>query len=175
MAHSITCTDFLQQYSDYRDGLIPESERHRLEGHLAACRQCQAYDARVARGVIVLQNSGEIEPTGDLRRQLRERIAAGRRRELPWLPVYAGVFTAFLLVAAAGTIMWDGQETPIQTVAIDTAPLIVPLPAQTATRPTPFQGLDGPDESLVVPAFGADWHAPGADEEPYIMRPALTR
>ncbi len=172
MAHSLTCNDFLHQYSDYRDGMVPGPERHRLEGHLAACHQCQAYDARVARGVIVLQNSGEIEPSVDLRRQLRERIAAGRRREIPWFPVYAGVFSAFLLIAAVGLVMWDEQEIPIPVVAVDTAPPAVPIPAQYPTQPALFEGVD---ESLAVPAFGADWHAPGADEEPYIMKPALTR
>ena len=172
MAHSITCDDFLHRYSDYRDGVVQGPERLRLEGHLAVCRQCQAYDARVARGVMVLQNSGEIEPSTELRRQLRDRIAAGRRRELPWFPVYAGVFTAFLLIAAVGVVMWDEQEIPIQTVLIDTAPPIVPVPAQGLTRPALLVGVD---ESLAVPAFGADWRAPGANEEPYIMKPAFTR
>ena len=171
MAHSITCNEFLRRYSDYRDRIIQGQDRLRLEGHLAVCRQCQAYDAHVARGVIVLQNSGEIEPSRALRRQLRERIAAGRRREFQLFPAYAGVVVGLLFIVSLGVVLWDAEEAPLQTIVVDSTPT-APTPARAMARPAVL----GPrNESLAVPAFGADWRAPGADEEPYIMQSALTR
>lgn len=171
MAHSVTCKEFLRRYSDYRDGIIEGRERLHLEGHLAVCRQCQAYDARVARGVIVLQNSGEIEPSPDLRQQLRERIAAGRRRDFQFFPAYAGVLAGLLLIASLGVLLWETEDAPVQTVVADsTLPISEPLPPVVSPAT-----LNPTDASLAVPAFGADWRAPGANEEPYIIKPALTR
>ena len=173
MAHSVTCDEFLERYSEHRDGIIQGQDRLRLEGHLAVCRQCQAYDARVARGVIVLQNSGEIEPSNALRAQLRERIAAGRRPELPLMPTYAGVLAALVLIASVAVVFWDAPERQVQTIVIDSAPLADPVPpVSTVAQPAARGTLD---ESFTVPAFGTDWRAPGADEEPYIMKSAFTR
>jgi predicted anti-sigma-YlaC factor YlaD len=173
MAYSVTCNEFLERYSDYRDGIIQGQDRLRLEGHLAVCRQCQGYDARIARGIIVLQNSGEIEPSNTLKAQLRERIAAGRRPELPLMPTYAGVLAALVLIASVAVVLWDAPEPQIQTIVIDSAPPTTPvLPVSTTARPA---ALAPPEETFTLPAFGADWRAPGADEEPYIMKPAFTR
>ena len=171
MAHSVTCDEFLERYSEYRDATMPERERVRWQGHLAVCRRCQAYDARVARGVIVLQNSGEIEPSNALKAQLRERIAAGRRPEFPLLPTYAGALAALVLVASVGVVFSDTAEPPVQRIVIDSTPVeatAVNLMAQPVAS-------EQPDEDFTVPAFGADWRAPGADEEPYIMKPVFTR
>ncbi len=173
MAHSITCGEFLERYSEYRDEIIQGQERLRLEGHLAVCHQCQAYDARVARGVIVLQNSGEIEPSNLLKAQLRERIAAGRRPDFPLIPAYAGVLAALVLIVSVGVVLWDTPEPPVQTIVIDSTPATDPAPPfSTVAQPATITTTD---QSFTVPAFGADWRAPGADEEPYIMKPAFTR
>lgn len=173
MAYSVTCNEFLERYSDYRDGIIQGQDRLRLEGHLAVCRQCQGYDARVARGVMVLQNSGEIEPSNALKAQLRERIAVGHRPELPLMPAYAGILAALVLIASVVALLWDGPEPQVQTIVIDSTPPADPvLPVSTAAQ---LDALDAPEESFTVPAFGADWRAPGADEEPYIMKAAFTR
>ena len=172
MAHSVTCNEFLERYSDYRDGIIQGQDRLRLEGHLAVCRQCQGYDARIARGIIVLQNSGEIEPSNALKAQLRERIAAGRRPELPLMPTYAGVLAALVLIASVAVVLLDAPEPQVQTIVIDSAPITPALPVSTAAQPA---ARATPEETFTVPAFGADWRAPGADEEPYIMKPAFTR
>jgi predicted anti-sigma-YlaC factor YlaD len=176
MTRSVSCNEFLHRYSDYRDGVVQGRDRLRLEGHLAVCRQCQEYDASVARGVLVLQNSGEIEPSRTLSRQLRERIAAGRRRTsplFPLFPAYAGVLAGLLLIGSVGMMLVDRHEESVRVTAVD-SPAADPVPVSEPVLVRPAT-LTVPDTSLRVQAFGADWHAPGPDEEPYIMKPALTR
>ncbi len=52
----MTCLQFRERYSDYRDGLITsERELRRFQRHFAHCPACRRYDAAVRRGVLALQ------------------------------------------------------------------------------------------------------------------------
>src|ERR1041385_9458041 len=79
---AMTCTEFRDRYSDFRDGLITAPrDRRACERRLSLCAECRAYDTRVRRGVLALQASGEIEVSTDFRRRLdarlrRERVTA---------------------------------------------------------------------------------------------------
>ena len=172
MPNPITCAEFLARYSEYRDGLASNNaERQRFTDHVVACPKCRDYDAHVARGVMVLRSSGEIEPSPVLRRRLRDRIAAGRLEDLPLAPAYAGVLVSLMVIVAAAVLVWDSVPPASQPVVavIDTQNVLIPL--QTVQAPAPTHS----ESSLVVPAFGGGWRSPGADEEPYIMRAVLTR
>jgi mycothiol system anti-sigma-R factor len=59
----ITCAEAVRQLWDYLDGVVEESERERLEEHLAFCRRC----------------CGELEFADELRAFLGEHA----RDELP--------------------------------------------------------------------------------------------
>src|SRR5207248_2172462 len=76
----MTCAEFLQRYTDVRDGLITAPrELRRFERHLAHCAACRRYDTAVRRGVIALQAAGTIEPSREFRRRLDARLARERR------------------------------------------------------------------------------------------------
>src|SRR2546430_15073846 len=95
----MTCAEFLERYTDFRDGLITAPrELHRFERHLVRCAGCRRYDAAVRRGVLALQAAGTIEPSRDFPRRLDARLERERRaaREAP---ARAGVAVA--LVPAA--------------------------------------------------------------------------
>src|SRR5207244_7298212 len=52
----MTCAEFLDRYTDFRDGLITAPrELRRFERHLACCPACRRYDTAVRRGVRALQ------------------------------------------------------------------------------------------------------------------------
>src|SRR2546427_7741553 len=60
----MTCAEFLERYTDFRDGLITAPrELRRFERHLARCAGCRRYDTAVRRGVLALQAVERIEPS----------------------------------------------------------------------------------------------------------------
>src|SRR2546429_8545515 len=76
----MTCDEFLERYTDFRDGLITAPrELRRFERHLARCAGCRRYDTAVRRGVLALQAVETIEPSRDFRRRLDARLERGRR------------------------------------------------------------------------------------------------
>src|SRR3989475_898252 len=82
----MTCAEFLERYTDFRDGLITAPrELRRFERHLMRCAGCRRYDTAVRRGVLALQAAGTIEPSRDFRRRLDARLERERRaaREVP--------------------------------------------------------------------------------------------
>ncbi|MGH7646426.1 MAG: anti-sigma factor family protein, partial [Gemmatimonadales bacterium] len=71
----MNCTEFLERYSDFRDGLVTAlRERRRFERHLGRCASCREHDARVRRGVMALQAARTIHPSPDFRRRLDARL-----------------------------------------------------------------------------------------------------
>src|SRR2546428_8436812 len=96
----MTCAQFLERYSEYRDGLITAArEARRFDRHLARCPTCRRYDAAVRRGVLALHETDSIEPSAGFRRRLDARPAPERRGEPP-PPPRAGVAVALLLSVA---------------------------------------------------------------------------
>src|SRR2546427_5395380 len=76
----MTCAEFLERYTDFRDGLITAPrELRRFERHLARCAGCRRYDTAVRRGVLALQAVETIEPSRDFRRRLDARLERERR------------------------------------------------------------------------------------------------
>src|SRR5438552_16142389 len=104
----MTCAEFLERYTEFRDGLITAPrELRRFGRHLTHCAGCRRYDGAVRRGVLALQAAGTIEPSRDFRRRLdarleRERRAAG---EVP-----AGGGGAVALVSAAALALLAVQR-----------------------------------------------------------------
>src|SRR5260370_34886976 len=88
---AMTCTEFRDRYSDFRDGLITAPREQRAcQRHMALCAECRAYDTRVRRGVLALQASGEIEVSAEFRRRLDARL----RRERLTAALTAGAVRA---------------------------------------------------------------------------------
>src|SRR2546428_8030327 len=76
----MTCAEFLERYTDFRDGLITAPrELRRFTRHVAQCPACRRYDAALRRGVLALQAAQTIEPSPAFRRRLDERLARERR------------------------------------------------------------------------------------------------
>src|SRR5258708_13893404 len=76
----MTCAEFLERYTDFRDGLVTAPrELRRFGRHLARCTGCRRYDAAVRRGVLALQAVETIEPSRDFRRRLDARLERERR------------------------------------------------------------------------------------------------
>ena len=166
------CTDFLERYSDYRDGLIEDAALwERMSQHLLSCPRCMQYDARVARGVTLFKTLSDIRPSWAFRRRLASRLAdANLVLDEPVTPAPAGIMVALMLITAAALFVWESTAGPPQ-VAVEPAPTEVPLPVAVANPGPPFVSF----AHLSVPAFGAAWRAPGSGEAPLGIPATLTR
>ncbi len=77
MTPDMRCSDFLELYSDYRDGLITDPlEAQQIQQHLRRCSRCMDYDALVSRGVMALRATSDINPSFPALRRLENRLAA---------------------------------------------------------------------------------------------------
>jgi hypothetical protein len=150
------CSEFLEGYSDYRDGLITDARRlRRLRRHVTMCAACARYDGRVRDGV---QAFDEIEPSPGFRARLRSRLAAASRTP-PIEPVTlgaAGVAAALMLAAAVALLAYEGsrgsgevQAAPPRAAAFERSlPLVVvnpgvPFVTFTDLSVSPFQAVRG--------------------------------
>src|SRR2546430_13321238 len=121
---AMTCAEFLERYTDFRDGLITAPrELRRFERHLVRCAGCRRYDTAVRRGVLALQAAGTIEPSRDFRRRPDARLERERRaaREVP---ASAGVAAALELVAALAI----AAPARVPRPRVAPAPGLPPLP-----------------------------------------------
>jgi anti-sigma factor RsiW len=72
----VSCSQFLRDFSDYRDGVMDPSASSLVEEHLAACSGCASYARVVERGVAELQASPVVEPSEDFLSRLQYRLYA---------------------------------------------------------------------------------------------------
>lgn len=124
---SMECAEFLDRYTDYRDGVVTAPrDRRRFERHLATCETCRSYDTAVRRGVLALQGAGTVTPS----EQFRTRLDARLRREALTL---AGPLVSPRVGAAAGLLV----AVAITLLALQAARRPAPLEAH-ALPPVPF-------------------------------------
>ncbi len=166
------CSEFLELYSDYRDGLLAGTalERHMLH-HLAACSTCMRYDAQVSRGVAVMRAFSDLEPSRGFRGALDGRLAQARlTEEEPVLPGSAGLTVGLMVATAAALVIWGGwgkttPEPAPQAAAHAIMPVPPPpLPAVFANPRPPFVSF----ANLSVPAFDPETHTPGASDGTFV-------
>jgi len=145
----MTCLQFRDRYSDYRDGLITsERELRQFQRHFTYCAACRRYDAAVRRGVLALQAARHaIAPSPEFRRRLESRLARERPGE-PELPARAGLAAALLLAALLGLLALEGTR---RTELAQTAALPpVPFPKPVAHAGVPFVSFQDPRAGVVV-------------------------
>ena len=139
------CAEFLERYTDFRDGLLTEPcELRRFERHLARCPACQRYDSALRRGVLALQAAAPIEPSPDFRRRLEARLQQERRGG-PRVPAPAGVAAvaaALFVVAALALLALEG----VRRTEIARTPALppVPFPHPVVQAGVPFVSFQDP-------------------------------
>lgn len=70
----MTCTEFLDRYSEYDDSLVPPGEADRFRAHMAACDGCQRYDRVLRKGRMLARQLPGVEPSDDFVPRLRVRL-----------------------------------------------------------------------------------------------------
>ncbi|HKK07646.1 MAG TPA: anti-sigma factor [Gemmatimonadota bacterium] len=125
------CTDFLEGYSDYLDGLLSSSESERFEAHRRECPRCARYDRVVQRGLKICRSLPDVDPSPDFLPRLRHRIYH-LEDGIPFGQMRHGGSAALVAVAAVGLLAF--AWLPFAT----SVPVEVELPAVAARTPEPL-------------------------------------
>ncbi len=70
----VDCTQFLDAYSEFRDGLLTRELMQGHEAHLVACSSCARYDRVVEQGIRVFRDLPPVEPSQDFVPRLQHRL-----------------------------------------------------------------------------------------------------
>ena len=138
----MNCSEFLEIYSDYRDGRLENASVARsVREHLRDCEACMRYDAVVCRGVMALRSEDELEPS--------RRIAFRGLNMLPdsaepVSPVPAKFAGAMMIAAALALLLWPRAEAPIEAAPLaQVEPAPVPsLSVLPRPEPLPVRNID---------------------------------
>ena len=141
------CKEFLNRYTEFRDGLIAAPrELRRFQRHLAQCPVCRRYDASLRHGVAALQGVETIEPSTDFRRRLEVRLAH-ERASAAAVPARAGLAAAMLVLVALSLLVLEAGRRPQLAQAPALPPAAFPKPV--ANPGLPFVSFQDPRASVV--------------------------
>ena len=104
----ITCERFLDDYSSFRDGMLPTWEEVAFRAHTEECPPCARYHRVLSEGIELLQELPEMEVSDDFCARLQHRIWHEELETLRRRRGHSGRTTALVGVAAAAAGMAIG-------------------------------------------------------------------
>jgi hypothetical protein len=145
------CSQFLDGYSEFRDGVLGEAERAEYQQHLGTCASCGRYDRVIQRGVTIFRDLPGVEPSSDFMPRLQHRLyhvedemrASGHRT--------SGASSSLLLAIAAAIalVAWAPALRVRPPVVLRLAPVAAGAPKRAPEVPLLFRS--GP--LLAAPAY----------------------
>lgn len=143
------CADFLEKYSDYRDGLMAHVEAARMTDHIGDCASCARYDRVVVQGVDHFRAIPEAAPSTDFIPRLQHRIydlenQLTINRQRSGASAGLAVALALAIVLAA----WMPVVSPRQPAVVRLDPVAVSQPVKTERGPSLFLTAPLPPSDL---------------------------
>lgn len=133
------CTEFLELYSDYRDGLIADAGlAQRLDLHIVECSRCRRYHQLLTRATAALGSVDDISPSPQFRSRLRHRLAELASLGEPVMRPPARVAVALIMAAALGTFLFEHASRSPKPESIRVASAHPPMPMVVANAGYPF-------------------------------------
>ncbi len=154
----MTCQDCIAQVTDFLDETLSPIEWARHASHIERCASCARYHRVLRRGLGLVRDVAEIEPTPGFRTRLHRRLRGvneeRRRRERAASGAALVLVVAGLVALAAWVPIW--QE------------------AMQAQRATAFSLQADARPGLPPEMDMMDWWYPGLDGSAAVSRPAAT-
>jgi predicted anti-sigma-YlaC factor YlaD len=72
----VKCSDFLQELTNYLDGVMDDQTKTELEGHLSWCHNCYVVCDTTKKTIEIYRDSHLYELPDDLRGRLRSAIVS---------------------------------------------------------------------------------------------------
>lgn len=157
----MTCTEFVESFSDYHDGTATEAQVREAERHMSSCRRCRRYRDVVARGAALLRSLPPPDVREDFVPRLQHRLyhvdeeAALRRHSSSGANGLAVLGVVIVLTAVA----WSPTLRHGAPV-VELAPIVVSRPPVSRVRPVTFSALSAarPAAPSARPALWDDAH-----------------
>jgi hypothetical protein len=70
----VNCSEFLHDYSSFRDGLLGSERAGEFRVHMRGCASCARYDRVIGAGVELVREVDVVEPSSDFMDRLQHRI-----------------------------------------------------------------------------------------------------
>ncbi len=128
------CSDFLDNYSDFRDGTVEDPVLQQLLlAHREMCHRCTRYDDLIERGLARLRAAEPVEPSRQFRPALRRRLAASAQEPAALFPIPVRFVGSQAVAAAVATLVIEGLNRYGQ----ETDPLTPPARSMPVVRANP--------------------------------------
>jgi hypothetical protein len=128
----MTCAEFLQFCSDYRDDEVHDTTlRRALDEHLRACRRCRRLLAVMDGGLAAVREADDIAPSPGFRAELERRLGGEVAGRHTIMPARAGLAATFLVAAAVGLLLYEAfsHADPVrEPPAVAASPFPAPPP-----------------------------------------------
>ncbi|HLU24740.1 MAG TPA: zf-HC2 domain-containing protein [Longimicrobiales bacterium] len=158
----MTCQEFLARYSDYLDEQLEPLEAALCRAHMERCPSCARYDRVLRRGLALVRELPQIEPSSDFMPRLQHRLyhvdddlEMGRR---------ASGASAMVTLAIAGMLAAVAWSPLIRTepVTVELAPMEARAPAgaEARLRVVPLDEVAERVEAVDPPPGGSWWLTP---------------
>lgn len=144
------CQEFLDHYSDFRDGRLEDHRlARRMERHLAVCGPCARRHAALTRGAEALRSLPVPLPSRRFRAGLAHRLAGEVAIGDPIAPTRVGIAAAFLLAAAVALVLYEG----LAAHAFPQSTLPIAIADTTSLLDTPRPSANRVVVNFTLPAF----------------------
>src|SRR5690348_861089 len=135
------CREFREKHVGYVDDTLPAVDMEAMHRHLRSCYRCSRHDTAVRRGLLLVHNLPQIEPSADFMEKLADRIAAldapGTDVELSPYQLTTGAFAALAAgLALFGYVALEASHYFGTPQALMLPPVVATAPALPAPTPT---------------------------------------
>ncbi len=123
------CTEFVELYSDYHDGIASAGTVARMDQHVEECPRCRKYAHVMNEGVSVLRSVDGLDVPGDFEARLRHRLYHVDEEDTLLSHAHSGATAlAVLSIALVLTaVAWSPMLRPA-VPQVEVSPLVVSAP-----------------------------------------------
>ncbi len=136
----MTCSEFMEDYSDFVDEVLPSDHHDEFDAHRASCDSCGRYDEVYRRGMMLLQAFSSVDLDEEFQPRLETRIRQLQNEAAVARTMGSGGSTATVLSIAAVLLViawsplllfrpYDVELAPILVSSPGPRPLGIRLPA----------------------------------------------
>lgn len=145
------CHDFLEGYSDFRDGtVLDRSVRAQLRQHLLECSDCERHDRVLRAGLQALRSQDPFKTTLDLTTKIEAAVQASVGAEFPSVPRWAGLAALVMVLVGVALLAASVVESSMSGVEATPALQAVPYPRVVANAGVPFVTFQDPRAGVVL-------------------------
>lgn len=136
LVETMNCREFRDRHLAFFDNTLTDIELVEMHRHLGECTACSHRDTAVRRGLLILRNLPQIQPSSDftarLNAKLRHVKQAEQRAEL-----YRGPGIAAFIASAAGVVAVGFLAGGLYNAPSEQELRLAPVVAMEPARPAP--------------------------------------